>query len=130
MNLTFSGNLQYQAPGGSNVSQSLSVNQATYTAQQGGSIDIPSGTPSGTAYPLQFGAVATAIALVVKGVDASVGLWFNGQTGGAGLPVGTGGQVVIANPNPAQTAGVTSAVIVTNRIQQVPGRIDFLIFGD
>lgn len=129
MNLTFTGNLSYQSPGGAQVSQSLGVNQATYAAQQGGSIDVPSGSPSGLAFPLNFGAVATPIGLMVKGVNVAAGLYFNGQTGGVAVPVGTGGQLVIANPKAGAGPGIQSAVVVVPACQ-VAGQIDWLIFGE
>ncbi len=129
MLLQYSANLTYQAPGGANISQSVSA-QATYQAQQAGSIDIPSGTSSGVAYNLQFGSVATAIGLMIKGVDSSVAVHFNGQTGGIGQPIGTGGALVNVSPNPCMGAGFTSAVVTTTRSQQVQGRIDYVIWGD
>ncbi len=129
MLLQFSGNLSYQAPGGSNVSQSLSA-QATYQAQQAGSIDIPSGAPSGSAYQLSFGSVATAVGLMIKGVDSAVSVFFNGATGGIGQPIGTGGVFSNVSPNPCQGAGYSSAVVVATRQQQVAGRIDYIVWGD
>jgi hypothetical protein len=129
MLLTYSANLSYQAPGGSNVSQSISA-QATYQSQQAGSIDIPSGTASGAAFPLQFGSVQTAVGLMIKGVDSSVAAFFNGATGGTGQPIGTGGAFVNVSPNPCQAAGFTSAVVVATKQQQVLGRVDYVVWGD
>ncbi len=130
MNLSFSALLAYQAPGGSQVNAKLLVSQATYTAQQAGSLDLPSGTVASLAFPISNGPVATPIGIAVISRGAAGVVYFNGQTGGVGIPLSTGGIVSVINPDRQSGGGIVSAVFATNRVQQVPGQVDFLIFGD
>lgn len=130
MLLTFAGTLQFQAPGGSNANQSFSVPQATYTAQTNGSIDIAAGTTSGVVNNIPLGPVATAMGLMLKSIGFAGAVYFNGQTGGSGLPLHTGGIITVMNPQPGAGGGVSSCLVITNRTQVLAGQVDYLIFGD
>lgn len=130
MNLTEALSLTYQAPGGATVAQSIAVNQATYSAQSGGTIDVPSGSPSGLAFPIPFGSVATPIGIAIIARAAAVGAYFNGATAGTALPLPTGGSIVAVAPRGMAGPGFTSAVIVSNGPAGAAGQVDYLVFGD
>lgn len=127
MNLSLSGSVAFTAPGGGAGSLTLS-STATYTAQQNGSIDIPSGTASGTAFQLPFGSVAAAKGFGYKSM-ANVKLALNGATGAA-FNVPTGGVGFNMFPVPGASQQLSSAVIVTIETAQSGVQFDFEIFGD
>lgn len=128
MNISFSGNLTYTAPGGSSASQSVSC-QATYTSQELGSIDIPSGTASGTAFQLPFGSVASAKAIFVRATAAGVKLAMNGATG-APVGIASGGFLYMEASQPLNGQANTSAVIITVATADGLQQVDYAVWGD
>lgn len=129
MELTLSGNLNYSPPGGgSNVNLPLSVS-GTYAAQSLGTLDIPSGSASGTTVAVSFGSVGTPIGLYVKNrVGTGVNVKINSATPtfrlvNDGVLVTAGGALPGANP-------LTSVDIVLAVAQTATGQVDFAVWGE
>lgn len=127
MNLSLSGSVAFTAPGGGAGSLTLS-STATYTAQEIGSVDIPSGTASGTAFQLPFGSVVAAKAFGYKSL-ANVKMALNGATGAA-MNVPTGGVGINVFPIPGASQQLSSAVIVTIETAAGPCQFDYEVWGD
>lgn len=129
MNVQLIGNVQYQAPGNANVTQSLGA-QATYSAMQAGILDIPSGAASGSAYQIPFGGVATAKGYFVK-ANSSVQLGINQGTGTTQMQgIATGGVVAALGSLPGRLGGITAMTIVLPSVAGNDSSVEFVVWGD
>ncbi len=132
MDLSLSGNVNFLAPGGSsNVNTPLAA-AATYGAQALATIDVPSGTASGTSYAIGFGSISRPVGFIVKnsmpsGGDISVAM----QATGGAHSIAPGGFVAMAQPNrPSQPTPLTAAWVTVLTTTTYVGTIEVMVFGD
>lgn len=133
MDLSFSGNVNYLPPGGSaNVNTPLATS-ATYGAQSLATIDVPSGSPSGTSFSVGFGSVSTPVGFAVKNTMPSggvIGLAIN-ATAPQAISMQPGAFLAFGQPNaPTIARPITSAVITILTTTTYAGTIEVMVFGD
>lgn len=135
MDLSFSGNVNFLPPGGSsNTNTPLSAG-ATYGAQALATIDVPSGTPSGTAIDVGFGSVANPVGFIIKNTMPSggdIGININGTGQGTGMfSVAPGGFAAVGQPNrPSIQKPVASCRVYVLQTTTSAGTIEVMVFGD
>lgn len=113
--------------GGQPVSTSLQA-VATYAAQQLGTIDVPSGTPSGTPFALSLGSISAPKGYYIQaGFDAKVA--FNGATG-APISVASGGFIAAAAPASVAAAPLQSILVITTATADGLKTLAYAVFGD
>lgn len=134
MDLSFSGNVNYLPPGGSaNVNTTLAT-AATYGAQALATIDVPSGTASGTSFAVGFGSVANPAGFAVKNTMPSggtIGIAFNGGTIATGMiGIKAGGFLAMGQPNGSSVGPITGATIFILTTTTSLGTVEVMVFGD
>lgn len=136
MDFALSGNVNYLPPGGSSNANTPLAVAATYAAQSLATIDVPSGTASGTSYSIGFGSVAVPLGFVVKNnmpSGGTIGLCLNNTVIPTGMvSITPGGIHAQAQPN---GAGASVAPLVAARVYVLttttyPGTIEVMVFGD
>ncbi len=137
MELSFSGNVNYLPPGGSSNTNSPLAASATYGAQALATIDVPSGTASGTSIAVGFGSVANPVGFVVKNTMPSggvIGINLNGSGQGTGMvSIEKGGFIALGQPN-AGPGGIVKplvgATIYVLTTTTYAGTIEVMVMGD
>jgi len=135
MDLSLSGNVNYLPPGGSSNTNTPLAAAATYGAQSLATIDVPSGTASGTSFDVGFGSVANPVGFVVKntmpsGGDISINLNGSGQGTGA-VSISPGGFISLAQPNrPTIQKPLVACRIYILQTTVASGTIEVMVFGD
>ncbi len=129
MDLSLSGNLNYAPPGGgSNVNLPLSVT-GTYAAQSIGTLDVPSGSASGTTIAIGFGSVANPIGFYLKNrVGTGVNIEINSATPTFRLP--SGGVVMVAGGAQPDANPLSGVDVILVGVTTAAGAIDFAVWGD
>jgi hypothetical protein len=136
MDLTLSGNVNFLPPGGtSNTNVALAV-AATYGAQALATIDVPSGTASGTSFTIGFGSVAAPVGFYVKNTMPSggtIGLCLNNTvipTGMVSLMPGAVHATIQPNGAGVAVAPLTAARVYVLTTTTYQGTIEVAVFGD
>lgn len=133
MDLSFSGNVNFLPPGGSANSNAPLASAATYGAQSLATIDIPSGTASGTSFAVGFGSVANPVGFVVKNTMPSGGdiaLSLNG-TLPSSFSIAPGGYASVGQPNrPSVPRPLATAVVYILTTTTAAGTVEVMVFGD
>lgn len=132
MDLSFSGNVNFLPPGGSSNTNAPLAAAATYGAQALATIDVPSGTPSGTVIAVGFGSIANPVGFVVKNTMPSGGaIGVAMQATGAKQSLAPGGFVAMAQPNSAsQHTPLTAAWVTILTTTTAQGTVEVMVFGD
>ena len=134
MDFALSGNLNYLPPGGSSqVNTPLAVS-ATYGAQALATLDIPSGTASGTSFAVGFGSVANQVNFAIKNTMPSggvIGISLNGNAQPTGMfSLNPGGSFVVSQPNGASVKPIVSATIYVLTTTTYLGTVEVMVQGD
>ena len=133
MDLQLSGNVNFLPPGGSSNTNTPLAVAGTYGAQALATIDVPSGTPSGTSYALGFGSIANPIGFVVKNSMPSGGnIALAMAATGARQELAPGGVAAVFQPNRQTTAlyPLTQAWVTIIASTTAAGTIEVMVFGD
>jgi hypothetical protein len=127
--LTLSGNINYAPPGGGdNVNLPLSVT-GTYAAQSIGTLDVPSGSASGTTVAISFGSVASPLGVYLRNrVGTGINVKINSSTPTFRLV--DGGVLVQAGAVDPASNPLSSVDLILVNVQTVGGQIDFAVWGD
>ncbi len=128
-----SASIQWTPPSApSNSGQSTFANQASYNAQNVGSIDIPSGTSPSTDFDIPFGSVGRARVLIVKSMMTSdVNVSLNGSpTPTFTLPPGAKFSFEAPMDPTTGTHPITSATITALVAPTNVESCQFFVFGD
>lgn len=129
MDLTLSGNLNYSPPGGGdNVNLPLSVS-GTYAAQSIGTLDIPSGSASGTTIAVSFGSVAAPLGFYLKNrVGTGINIEINSSTPTFRLV--DGGVMVVAGSTLPGSNALSGVDVILAVAQTATGQVDFAVWGE
>jgi hypothetical protein len=126
--VTVSGSVNYQAPGGDQVNQAL-VAVGSYAASSLGTIDVPSGALSGASFSVPLGGVNTPIGcIVINNVGTGINLKTQGNP--TGMRVNDGGLFILANSSTPGAVPLSAVEVVLSAAQTRTGTITYLLFGD
>lgn len=128
LNLT----LSHTPPGSTVASNAVLAVTSNYVSQEGGTLDIPDATASGTEFVLPFGSVDTdALMFVFKNTNSQdMLLKINGNPGLT--RVSPGGMIMIGHPTAVSGGTPTpllSASVVTTATQVGAGSVNYYVFG-
>lgn len=128
---TTSQGVQWTPPGAAaNSGNSTLTTSGTENAQSVGSLDIPSGTASGTEFPIPFGSVGAAkVCIIENKMTTEVGLRLNGA-GADIITLGPGQRFSVEGSVAGSGTPLTSASIVTTADPTSTEKVNFWVLGD
>jgi hypothetical protein len=129
---TLSATLSFLPPGVAAACQAAMSVVSNYTSMEGGTLDIPDATVSGTVFALPFGSVnQDARAFVFKNTNnQDMWLRLNGSSNLYRVP--PNGSIFIAHPADASGGSPTpllSASVVLTANQSGSGTVNYYVFG-
>lgn len=121
--------LTYVGQGDATIKVPESVVEAEYTARSEGAIDIPDQTTSETVFEVSLGSIDSLKAIYVRNNTAQdLGIRLQ-EADADEFSLAPGGYILIANPVETGTP-IDTFSVVTTVLQEGPGTVDFLAFGD
>jgi hypothetical protein len=122
-------NIRYTPPGGSEQTLTEQIN-ATYTASDVGSLDVPAATADATEFEVPLGSVDGVKAIGIKNnVESEVCVRWQGANADE-FSIAPGAMLLLAMPISAPDTPITGLSITTTALIVADGTVDYWVFGD